>query len=83
MTAADVKCCLDELKNVKCEGFDRIPVCILRDVRVKLLPPLETLFNQIYSSCKIPDQWKVTKFIPIFKKGSKSQIENYRPIELL
>ena len=38
MTAADVKCCLDELTNVKCEGFDRIPVCVICDAREKLLP---------------------------------------------
>ena len=30
--------------------------------------------------CKIPEQWKVAKIIPIFKKGSKVSIENYRPI---
>ena len=36
--------------------------------------------DQIYSSCSIPDQWKVAKIIPIFKKGNKNEIENYRPI---
>ena len=40
MTENDVKTCLNELKNKKCEGFDRIPVCMLLDARVKLLPPL-------------------------------------------
>ena len=80
MTENDVKTCINELKNKKCEGFDRIPVCMLIDARVKLLPPLAVLFNEIYHSCKIPDQWKVAKIIPIFKKGSKVQVENYRPI---
>ena len=40
MLENDVKRCLDELKNKKCEGFDRIPVCIILDAQVKLLPPL-------------------------------------------
>ena len=66
MTEIDVKKCLDELKNKKCEGFNRIPVCMLLDARVKLLPPLAVLFSEIYRSCKIPDQWKVAKIIPIF-----------------
>ena len=39
MTENDVKRCLDELKNKKFERFDRIPVCIILDARVKLLPP--------------------------------------------
>ena len=38
------------------------------------------LFNSIYHTQKIPEQRKVSKIIPIFKKGNKNEIENYRPI---
>ena len=38
------------------------------------------LFEKIYKTNCIPDQWKISKVIPIFKKGPKTQIENYRPI---
>ena len=38
------------------------------------------LFSKIYSTGKIPEQWKVSKIIPTHKKGSKNVIENYRPI---
>ena len=41
---------------------------------------MANLFNEVYLTCKIPEQWKVSKIIPIFKKGSKVSIENYRPI---
>ena len=41
---------------------------------------MATLFNDIYHTYKIPDQWKIAKIIPTFKKGSKIEIENYRPI---
>ena len=80
MTTSDVKECLNDLKTKKCEGFDRIPVCTLYDARVPLLAPLSSLFNKIYSSCSLPEQWKVSKIIPILKKGCKTEIENYRPI---
>ena len=36
--------------------------------------------EKIYSTGEIPEQWKVSKIVPIFKKGSKTQIENYRPM---
>ena len=39
MTESDLEICFKELKNKRCEGFDRIPVCMLLDARVKLLPP--------------------------------------------
>ena len=80
MTINDVKECMSELKNKKCEGFDRIPVCMIYDARELLLPPMAVLFNSIYQTLKIPEQWKVSKIIPIFKKGNKTEIENYRPI---
>jgi hypothetical protein len=41
---------------------------------------MSSLFSKIYASGQIPEQWKVSKIVPIFKKGSKNQIENYRPI---
>ena len=80
MNQNDVKECLLSLKSKKCEGFDRIPVCVLVDAEELLLPPLTTLFKLIYEQRAIPDQWKMSKIIPVFKKGNKSNVENYRPI---
>ena len=80
MTENDVKECLAELNSKKCEGFDHVPVCTLSDARVSLQTPFSLLFGKIYQSCSLPEQWKISKIIPIFKKGSKNQIENYRPI---
>ena len=80
MKTNDVKMCLDDLTTKKCEGFDRIPNCVLYDCRVTLLTPLAGLFDKIYKTGVIPDQWKVSKVVPIFKKGNKDEIENYRPI---
>ena len=80
MCMSDVKTCLNDLGTKKCEGFDRIPVCLLHDCRTALLHPLSTLFQKIYETGLIPDQWKVSKVIPLLKKGNKVEIENYRPI---
>ena len=62
-----------ELKDKKCEGFDRIPLCVIHDARDILLPPMADLFKEIYSSSKIPEQSKVAKIVPIHKKGSKNE----------
>ena len=72
--------CLSDLNSKKCEGYDRIPVCAIYDARETLLVPLSILCDKIYTSGTIPEQWKVSKIIPIFKKGNKTEIENYRPI---
>jgi retron-type reverse transcriptase len=39
--------------------------------------------NKIYEQKKIPEQWKMSRVIPLHKKGPKSKIENYRPISNL
>ena len=80
MKPSDVKACLNDLCNKKCEGFDRILTCVLYNCRSLLTPTLSQLFDKIYSSGCIPEQWKIAKVVPIFKKGNKDEIENYRPI---
>ena len=80
MTRDDVKECMSDLGTKKCEGFDRIPVCTLYHSRTPLLDPMTALFDNIYKTKTLPEQWKVAKIIHIFKKGSKNKIENYRPI---
>ena len=80
MMEKDILACLNVLNNKKCEGFDRISVCVLAAAKPLLLNNLTELFRKIYATCKIPDQWKVSKIIPTFKKGNKVEIENYRPI---
>ena len=49
-----------------------------------LITSYKKMFNLIYINKKIPDQWLISKTIPIFKnKGDKKDIENYRPISNL
>ena len=83
MESNDIKECMLTLKQKNCEGFDRIPLRIITDAQDLLLPTFTNLFRMIYQTNEIPEQWKVSKIIPIFKKGAKNAIENYRPISNL
>jgi hypothetical protein len=71
------------LKEKNCHGFDRIPLRILRDGAMVLSSPYTKLFTAIISQCKVPEQWKTARIIPLYKKGDKEQVENYRPISNL
>jgi hypothetical protein len=83
MTEDAVTECLRELKTKNCEGFDRIPMRILKDGAPVLGRPLSILFNKIYVTKTIPEQWKIAKIIPLHKKGNKRDLANYRPISNL
>ena len=34
----------------------------------------------IYHERSIPEQWRISKIVPVHKKGAKCDIENYRPV---
>ena len=80
MQESDVETAINSLKNKNCEGHDRIPVRILADGKLLLLKPLTQLFRKIYQTRQIPEQWLISKIIPIHKKGQMKNVENYRPI---
>ncbi|GJR62447.1 retrovirus-related pol polyprotein LINE-1 [Tanacetum coccineum] len=45
---------------------------------------LTCLFNKIFSSAKMPDEWRLSEVIPIYKnKGDAQTCSNYRGIKLL
>ena len=45
--------------------------------------PLADLFNLSFSSGKFPSVLKIAKVVPVYKKDSKLDYQNYRPISLL
>ena len=48
-----------------------------------IAPSLRKLFNKSLQHGIIPDEWKVANVVPVYKKGRKDCVENYRPISLL
>ena len=39
------------------------------------------IFN--YSISSFPEEWKCSKFIPLFKQGERADVNNYRPISII
>ena len=48
-----------------------------------LAPFLAFLFNQSISSGIVPTEWKLARVMPIFKKGKRQDVNNYRPISII
>ena len=73
------------IKNVKTNkagGPDRIPGIALKRCSRFLAEPLSIIFKVIYNKGIVPSECKLANVVPIFKKGNKKHIENYRPISL-
>jgi hypothetical protein len=44
--------------------------------------PLAKIYRQSLDSGNVPQDWEKAKDVPIFKKGTKSDPGNYRPVSL-
>ena len=64
-------------------GHDKISCIILKEIKDIIAQPLSLLVNQAFNTGVFPSKLKLAKVIPLFKKGDKTSIENYRPISLL
>jgi endonuclease/exonuclease/phosphatase family metal-dependent hydrolase len=82
-TEENVSNVMKNLKEKSSYGLDNIPVRVLRDAYEILVKPYHRLLNKIYDQNVIPEQWKTSRILPLYKKGKKNQIENYRPISNL
>ena len=64
-------------------GPDGIPNIFLKECKCALTKPLHILFNRSLSLGVFLDRWKVSLVRPVFKKGDRHDITNYRPISIL
>ena len=79
-----IKNLLDNINTNKAPGPDGIHVCVLKHCSISLCRPLSIIiFKLSYNTGIIPTEWKSANIVPIYKKGDKAVVSNYRPISLI
>jgi len=79
----EVKKIIDSFKNKASAGYDGVPMTIIKDVQSSLHKVLSYLINISFTNGIFPDKLKISKVIPIYKKGDTKAMSNYRPVSLL
>ncbi|GJQ76743.1 hypothetical protein Trydic_g15586 [Trypoxylus dichotomus] len=79
----DVENSIKRLKSNMTTGDDGIPSFFVRDCAPVLSYPLSTIFHLAISTSTFPKVWKISRITPVFKKGNRSNIADYRPISIL
>ena len=74
---------LDDLTAKTSSGPDGISSKLLKRIKGVLVDPLTVIINQSLCTGIFPDNLKLAKVVPLFKKGNPHFLDNYRPISLL
>ena len=79
----EIKRIITDLKSKNSSGMDGIPSKVLKCTPDNILWAIAHIFNLSLSNGEFIDAFKVAKVVPVFKKGSTYDVNNYRPISLL
>lgn len=82
VTVKEVREKIRRLKPRSAPGPDGIGPQLLQELEAELAPVLTDIFNTTLAEGRVPEDWKKANVTPIFKKGSKADPGNYRPVSL-
>ncbi|KAK3563338.1 hypothetical protein QTP86_021817, partial [Hemibagrus guttatus] len=80
----EVRKALKRMKSGKAVGPDDIPVEVWKSLGEAAVEFLANLFNRVLESERMPEEWRRSVLVPIFKnKGDVQSCSNYRGIKLM
>ena len=71
---------IKKMKDNKSPGVNGIPPKLLKEIVEQISTPLAKLFISSLEEGIVPSEWKEANITPLFKKGSRNKLENYRPV---
>ena len=74
---------LKKLDAKKATALDKIPRKLLKLAADIVSPSLTHIFNESMRTGIFPSEWQLAKVSPIFRKGAKTDPNNYRPISVI
>ena len=79
----DVKGHLMNLKVLSAPGSEDVHLVLLKKCAASVCKPLTLIFRESLRTGQVPKDWTRAKVTPIFKKGSRANPLNYRPVSLI
>jgi hypothetical protein len=78
-----VEIAIGKLKSYKSPGTDNIPAKLMKAGGETLYSEIHRLICSTWNKEELPQQWKESIIVPIYKKGDKTDCNNYPGISLL
>ena len=76
----ELKWALGSITMNKASGGDEIPVELFQILKDDAVKVLHSICQQIWKTQQWPQDWKMSVFIPVPKKGNAKEWSNYCPI---
>ena len=77
-----IQSCINQMERKTSCGIDGLPPLFFKECSQFLIEPLKLIFQRSFEDSEIPLSWKIAEIVPIFKKGSRNDVANYRPVSL-
>ena len=74
---------VSSLRIDKGTGLDDISARLLKEACPEIVPSLTHIINLSIRSGCFPEDWKISKVLPLYKEVIKSDPNNFRPISIL
>jgi len=82
-SACEIELDIGKLKTHKSPGIDQIPAELIKAGGRKICCPNHKLIISIWNKEELPEEWKESIIVPIYKQVDKTDCNNYRGISLL
>ena len=83
LTDDELKKALRSLKAKKSPGYDNISSNLVKETLDIFLTPFKFIFNCSLQQGIFPENLKIAKMSPVYKKDEEFLLKNYRPISVL
>ena len=80
--AFDFEMAIEEIKRNKSPGTDRIPAELIAANSRKIRSEIHKVVNSIWNMKELPEEWKESAIVPVYKKDDKTDCSNYTDISL-
>jgi len=80
ISVSEVSSMMRSVRSGKAPGPDGIRAEFLVRGGSSIQAALHSLFDEIFSAGRVPEQWLTAHVVPIYKSGSRTVMDNYRPI---
>jgi hypothetical protein len=81
-SAFEVEMAIEMLKRRKSPGIHQIPAELIKAGGRIIRSEIHKLIISIWIKEELPEEWKESVIVPIYKKGDKRDCSNYRGISL-